>query len=419
MKTIILTLMVAFLSLVCIQGFAEEISVTVSVEGESNSFALKEKLSVEAKKAAIKKYLQSKKISESVIGKAQNEYSSFVEDIDKVSEDWISLGKNLGQLKGVFLVEIEADELNKWLEKHGVSNNQLAGVELTILEERPSAGQIKIDKAFGNDLDGAKFFLQNYTTFQRRIRDTIVKKVDDMGYDVKLLEDNDLYEEYKSKDATLVGVFFDVNKNDFEIDDDLMSAIKENNPDTLLLYYRIDALVFEESTRKITTTVAISVKNMRTDIRKVVGSRSFSMKTNSTAMDGVIDDMVKCAELAMNVLMKDDGVKKLNDTIISLMNQSENNKALTLQVNGKVFDSKIRKKALYSLKKELVAKGITSDSAIKSTDNNLTATIENKKIKAPDELYMEYISPILEEMGIELSDECVKYSGNTLSIKPE
>ena len=418
MKKRLLSLLFVFLALICVQVFAEDIAVTVSVEGESNSFALKEKLKIEAQKAAIKKYLQSMKKSESTIIKAQNEYTSFVDDTEQLSSEWISLGKNNGQLKGSFEVSVMEDKLNKWLEKHGDDITTKAGVELTIMEERPSAGQMKLDKAFGNDFDGAKFFMQNYTTFQRRIRDAIVKKVDSIGYDVKLLEDNDLYEEFKSKDATLVGVFFDVNKNDFEIDTELMNAIKENNPDTLLLYYRIDSLIFEESTRKITTTVAISVKNLRSNITKVVGSKSFSVKSNSTGIDGVIDDMVKCAEQAMNLLMKEEGTKKLNDIIITLVNQADKPKALVLQVNGSTFDSKIRKKVLYTLKKELVAKGLTTESAIKSTDNNLTATIDSK-VKDLDELYIEHITPILEEMGVELSDDCVKYSGNTLSIKPE
>ena len=46
--------------------------------------------------------------------------------------------------------------------------------------------------------------MQNYTTFQRRLRDAIVKKVGTFGFDVKLLEDNDQYEKFKTKDGSLV-----------------------------------------------------------------------------------------------------------------------------------------------------------------------------------------------------------------------
>ena len=70
------------------------------------------------------------------------------------------------------------------------------------------------------------------------------------------------------------------------------------------------------------------------------------------------------------------------------------------------------------LKKEMVAKKITSASKIKSSNTTLTATIDNKNIKAADELYMEHISPILEKIGIELDDDKVNYSGSTVTIKP-
>jgi len=91
---------------------------------------------------------------------------------------------------------------------------------------------------------------------------------------------------------------------------------------------------------------------------------------------------------------------------------------LKLIVNAAAFDAKIRKRALYILKKELIAQGITSSSKIKSSNTTLTAIIDNPAVKEADVLYMEHIAPILGKIGIELSDDKVNYSGNTVTIKP-
>ena len=399
----------------------DEFQVKVSKTAEKNSYDLKKDLETEAKKAAIKKYILrvNPQAPETMIKEACAEYSNFVDDVDKLSEKWESLDKKLGQLTGEYNVTLKVDSINQWLERKGFK--QQGGIELVILEERPSLGQMKVDKAFGNGVDGKKFFMQNYSTFQRRLRDMIVKKVDSYGFDVKLLEDNDMYEEFKSKDGTLVGVYFDVNENDFVIDENLLKTVKENNPDTLVLYYRIDALIFEESTRNIRVTVALNMKDLNTNVTKSVGSESFSFKSKSEAIDGVMDDMAYCAESAMQSLMKTQGAAaKLNNIAMSIKNSAATTKGqLKLVVNVSAFDSKISKKVLYTLKKELIAKKIASESKIKSTNTTLTATIDNPKIKAPDELYMEYISPILEENGFEVTDDCVDYSGNTLTIKQQ
>ena len=89
-----------------------------------------------------------------------------------------------------------------------------------------------------------------------------------------------------------------------------------------------------------------------------------------------------------------------------------------LVVNSSSFDAKVRKRAMYMLKKELLNQSVISNGQTRSSSTTLTATITNSKIKAPDELYMEYVSPILEKLNIELSDDKVHYNGNTLIIQP-
>ena len=400
---------------------AEEIQVRVAVEAERNSFALKKELAIVAKRNAIKKYILklNSQTPEKLIEEACNEYENFVDGAKQISSGkWTNLGAGAGQLSADFLVDVEADKVNSWLKEKGFS--QQAGIELIVMEEPPSLGQMKMDGAFGNGIDGQKFFMQNYTTFQRRLRDAIVKKVGTFGFDVKLLADNDQYEKFKSKDGTLVGVYFDVNSNNFAIDRDLLKTVKENNPDTLVLYYRIDALIFEPSTRNVRTTVAFNMKDLNTGVTKSIGAQSFEYKSRSAGKDGVMDDIAYCAEAAMNSLMNAEGAAaKLNSIAMSIKNAQNMPKGpLKLIVNAAAFDAKIRKRALYTLKKELIAQKITSSSKIKSSNTTLTATIDNPAIKEADALYMEHVAPILEKIGIELADDKVNYAGNTVTIKP-
>ena len=413
---------IMFMLLVCgTIGFADEIQVKVALESERNSFALKQELKIAAKKSAIKKYILKLNLQtpEKLLEEACNEYDLFTDSAKQLSSaKWINVGSGLGQLSADFSVEVEADKVNSWLKEKGFS--QQAGIELVIMEEPPALGQMKMDEAFGNDVDGQKFFMQNYTTFQRRLRDAIVKKVGTLGFDVKLLADNDQYEKFKSKDGTLVGVFFDVDNNKFAIDRDLLKAVKENNPDTLVLYYRIDALIFEPSTRSVRATVAFNMKDLNSGVTKSIGAQSFEYKSQSVGKDGVMDDIAYCAEAAMNSLMNaEDAAAKLNSIAMSIKNAKNMPKGpLKLIVNATAFDAKIRKRALYTIKKELIAQKITSSSKIKSSNTTLTATIDNPVIKEADALYMEHIAPILGKIGIELSDDKVNYDANTLTIKP-
>ena len=133
-----------------------------------------------------------------------------------------------------------------------------------------------------------------------------------------------------------------------------------------------------------------------------------------------MDDIAYCAEAAMNSLMNAEGMAtKLNSIAMSIKNAANMPKGpVKLIVNASAFDKKIRKKAMWMLKKEMVSKKITSASKIRSSNTTLTATIDNPNIKAADDLYHEHITPILEKMGIELDDDKVNLAGQTVTIRP-
>ena len=420
MKRFLMALCALFCTALLADDAGNVIQVKVSVTAERNTFRVKRELKNNAKKAAIRKYILrlDAQTPEKLIEEACNEFENFVDEVDNVSEKWDALDRNHGQLSGEYQVTLKLESINQWLETKGFKHQ--AGIELIIMEEPPSLGQMKMDKAFGNDIDGQRFFMQNYTTFQRRLRDAIVKKVGTFGFDVKLLEDNDQYEKFKTRDGTLVGVYFDVNSNNFAVDRDLLKAVKENNPDTLVLYYRIDALIFEEATHIVRATVAFNMKDLNTGVTKSVGAQSFAFKSKSTDKNGVIDDLVYCAEVAMNSLMNAEGAAaKLNNIAMSIKNSKDMPKGpLKLIVNASAFDAKIRKRAMYMLKKELIARKITSASNIRTSNTTLVATIDNPNISDKEVLYMEYISPILAAIGVDLPDDKVNYDDNTVTIKP-
>ena len=401
-------------------SFAEDIQVKVSIKAESNSLEAEEELETETKKAAIKKHIKKldSQVPSTLIEKAVKEYSNFIDDIDNLSQKWNSLGNNVGQLTGEYSVSVKADKINKWLKKNGYSSQ--GKIELTIMEEPPSLGQMKLDKVFGVDVNGTKFFIQNYTRFQRNLRDAIVKKVGNYGFDVKFLANNDLYEKFKSKDDTLLGVFFDVNSNNFVVDRDLLKEVKANNPDTLVLYYRVDTLIFNAENRKIRASIALNIKNLKNNVTYSIGSQTFQYITRSTQKDEIIDDISYCATAAMNSLINsEDGVKNLNDIIMSIKNSAKMSKGpIRLIVNTSTFDKKIQKRVLWNLKKEMIAKKITSSSNIEISGTTLTATIDNKNITASDDLYWEYIEPIFQKLGVELNDDKFRSDGNTLTIRP-
>ena len=418
MKTI-LTTTITFLFL--LTALAEKIQISVSIEGSRNTFKLKKQIEAKAKKGAIKKYILklNSQTPEKILNDATNEYSIFAKHVKTLTTKWTNIETNLGQLSGDFLVTIDSAKLNSYLKEKGFSHSE--AITLVIMEEPPSLGQIQLNKAFGTTLNGQKFFMQNYTTFQRRIRDAIIKKVDNYGFDVKLLSDNALYEKYKDKDSNLVGVYFDVTSDEFVINRNLLNAVKANNPDTLVLYYRIDALIFNKETSKITATVGFTLKNLNTNVTKVFGTpQTMESSISSTNPEKIMDDFAFCVESAINILMNDEQAgSQLNKIAMSIRNsQLQVSGPVKLIINASAFDPKVRLRAMYMLKKELITQSVISNSQSKSSRTTLTAIVTNSKIQAPDVLYMEYILPILTKLNIELSDDKVHYNGNTLLIQP-
>ena len=392
---------------------AETIQITVSGEGTKNSFKLSKSLKVKAQKDAIKKYVTrlNKNVDADKLRQLANEYGKFVEDVMEEESKWQPLtGDDHGQLVKSYSVDIDNEKLGQELEKLGF--NTQGDTELVILEEPPSIGQQMLDPV-------QKLYRKNYTEFQRSIRDVIVKKLGECGFKTNLLADKDEYNEYKAKDTSLLGVFYDPKAGKFQIHKDLLDAIKANNPDTVVLYYRIAALVYDKENKQLKAAISISMKRINDNTTKSIGKQRYSVALNTVNNDAVIDAFSQCAENSVALLMNDEGKQKMNDIIMAINNTPTEKGPLKLSINLKVFDKKFRKRFGYMLKKELLKQKLVDKGNITLRNNNLSATLNENS--SPEDFFYEKLMPVLEGMMDEdalPTDDKISFNGNKILIQP-
>lgn len=420
MKRMLLALCVGF-SMAAIFADDAEISVRVSVPGEMVSFELKRECRLKGRKVAVQKYLLERNpgMPERITDEAMSSYAKFTgsapEVVTETFED--------GQLTGEYVVEVEDEELSKWLQGRGFSANIAANgtqTEVVILEEPPDMGAIKVAAAFGTDLGKNCFFFQRYTMFQRRVRDALVKKTGKFGFDVLLLEDNDAYAEYKKDDPVLVGVSFDPNAGEqgsFKITDNFLKSVRDNNPETIALYYRIDTLSYGVENHRCRAVVALSLKNLATGTTRAIGTRDFEIATSNSQPDMLMADFGNCVAEAMNSLLNGEGMgKELQHLVASVRNaESGQGGPLKTVINFSKVDSKIRTRARLAVKKACIAKGICRQDGVKIVGNALSFTVVDPKLADKDELWVALVE-IFEGAGIEATDDQMTSAGNTLTV---
>ena len=415
---------IQFLLLLCglqlIADVGDAFHVGVAVQSEENSHEAQAELLTLAQREAIKSYVLmcNAEVPEKILASAQDNAAFYVTSSKKLNEKWTQLEPQAGQLSGEFVIGLSLDKINQWMVANGFM--QQGKMELVILEEMPDLAGVKLDNMLGTGVDGRKYFLQRYTTFQRRIRDAILKRMETYGFLIHLLEDKPLYKEFKSRNGTLVGVYFDPTTDKFVLDTALLDAIKENNPNTLVLSYRIDALMFIPETGELSITINLSIKDLKSGVTRSVGTQSYRQRSPSMNPELLMDNLAGCVENAINKLMNEENAAaKLNAAAISIKNAALRPKGtLTFIVNASAFDTKVRKRVMYMIRKELLSKELSSSEKITSSDTTMMAEINPEKCKDREELYMEYIAPFLESIGIELDDDKVHYDGDNLLIKP-
>ena len=393
----------------------EDVTVKVSVAGVNNS-ALKKQCEVQGKKAAIKKYLAKQgnsKITDKVIDEAMSSYAKFIDDISADEQEYAG-----GELTCSYTVTVKQEEIAKWLEGEGIDLNAAAdgsSLEIFVMEEPPDAGQMLLGDEVGN------FFFSRYNMFQRRIRDALVKKVGEFGFSVVLLEDNESYEDMKKTDPVLVGVSYNVNGDTkgFTQTPNFLRTVQENNPDAIVLYYRIDALAYDADTGTIRTTVALNFKSLAANKTINIGSRDFQHVTRNKKPDMIMADFGTCVERAMTSLLNGEGMgAKLQHIVTKMRNEAARPKGpMRLVVNCSKVDKKIKTRFRVNLKKALIAKSLTAETKI--VKDSLSCGIPRKEgVGDLDELWVA-VQEILQELlgdDTEVSDDWAAKDGDTLTV---
>ena len=421
MKRILPALLTVFGAVVSVLAADNQIHVKVSGTAPQNSFPLKKEVTEKAMKLAVQNYLlkQNSTLDERIIDEALSEYAKFIEDWKELDASWEQLDATRGQLTVEGMATIDIAEVYGWL-VCPVQTTANGPIQIVVMEEPPSLESMDLAEAFGTDAGGAKFFLQNYTLFQRNIRDALAKKVDTLGLDVQLLENRPDYEKFLSSNGTLVGVRFDPDANQFVVDRDLLDAVRVRQPDTIVLSYRVNMLGFDPKTREMCCSVALSFKNLANGATKLVGDASWAMKTAQTQKNLVMDDIAMCTRIAMNKLLVMEGADgRLKQLALSVKNApSVGLGPMKFFFDAAGVDAKIRKRALFQIKKQLESKGLAAKGNITTTDTELIATITADGIEGLEDLYFSHLDEIFTGIGLEISDDQVNYdnASNTLIV---
>ena len=394
----------------------EEITVKVSVEGTNNS-ALKKQCDVQGKKAAVKKYLEkmgNSKITEKVIDEAMSAYSKFIEDIDADESEYED-----GALTCSYTVTIKQTDIAEWLKEEGIDLNAAAdgsSLEIFVMEEPPDAGQLQLGDKMGS------FFFNKYGEFQKTIRDGLVEEANKWGFKIILLEDNENYEEFKKKDPNLVGVSYNVNGDTrgFMVTDGFLRTVQENNPDAIVMYYRIDSLTYNPESKSIRSSLALTLKNLADNSTRALGNiKGYELKASGTQEDEIMTDFGKCVMAALDELMDQKGVgKKISAEIKSMRNAAARPKGpMKLVINCSKVDSKIKIKVRNGLKKALVSAGLTEKTKV--VKDSLSCVVKPSEDFGDLDDVWGKVSEILPEFlgdDIEITDEWAKKNGDTLTV---
>ena len=394
----------------------EEVTVKVSVAGANNS-ALKKQCEDLGKKAAVKKYLVkmgNEKITDKVIDEAMSSYAKFVDEIEADEQEYEG-----GELTCSYTVTIKQTDIAEWLKGEGIDLNATAdggSLEIFVMEEPPDAGQLQLGDKMGS------FFFNKYGEFQKTVVGRLNEEANKWGFKIKSLVDNENYEEFKKKDPNLVGVSYNVNGDTkgFMVTDGFLRTVQENNPDAIVMYYRIDSLTYNPSTKRIKSSVALNLKNLADSSTVSLGDiKGYELPASGTQEDEIMIDVAKCVGAAIDALMSEKGVgKKITLELKSMRNAAARPKGpMKLVINCSQVDKKIKIKVRNGIKKALVDAGLTDQTKV--VKDSLSCVVKpNNDFGDLDDVWGK-VSEILPEFlgdDIEITDDWAKKSGDTLTV---
>ncbi|WP_027721327.1 hypothetical protein [Maridesulfovibrio zosterae] len=388
----------------------EDVGVSVSIKGNVN-YANKKKANLLAEKQAIISYL--KRINPSAVKKAcaKQLVDSRALLIRNISRK--SVSKIGDYMEASYVVCIDDKKFNNRLEELGCdAQTGVTKVTILIMEEPPTKANISMilnpeDSTGVRKLRGLGPFAVFYTSYQRSIRDTIISKANQEGIKLTSLDKFEEFQKMKrSNDDPLVGVYFDVDSEDFVINKSLLKFVRSRfaAQTTIVLYYRIKSLYFDQVTRELKADIAISLYNLNSGETKSVGSQDFMVIVpEGQASVAIRDGLAEVASNAASLLMN-----KAKEQIRRIITTTQIPKTqpviVTVHLNSK--------RTMYKVKKNLKPDMI-SHSEIK--DGSLILNLA-KGIQADDFVYGELLD-VLEGMGIKIPESNIRLNGQEVIIQ--
>ncbi|NDV22606.1 hypothetical protein [Desulfovibrio sp. JC022] len=392
----------------------EDVGVSVTIKGK-RSFKAKKAAKMKAQKQAITNYL--KRVSPAAVGSSCEK--QLLDDravlIQRVTAQGFAQLDNA--FEASYLVRIDDEKLNYRLEELGCgSQSGAAEVVMLIMEEPPTKGDIAMilnsaDASGTRKLRGLGPFVIFYTSYQRAIRDSIIEGANREGLKLTRLDTISDFQRMKmSNDDPLVGVYFDNDTEEFAINRRLTSIVKNKfaAKNTIILYYRIASLYFDQVSRKLSVTLSISLHDLNSGETKSVGSQEFvSMipegQPGLAIRDGLADVASNAASLLMNRAKKE------------ARRMSSMAQAKTRSVNPSTANVYVKlnsKRTMYNLKKKL------SDNMVQNSridGENLVISLAAGVTS--DEFVFERLLAVLEGMGINIPDKNIQFKESKCFIE--
>lgn len=427
MKKFLLSSVGAVFAVFAAFAFEDVVTVKASIEATSANTRVKSECSKKAQKLAVQKFLGGldADMAETIVQKAMKDYKKYIDEVDDEDGDFED-----GEFSCEYKVTIKREELLQWLGTQGwsMASSNSVDIDIVVAEDPPDVGSMKVADAFGTGLDGANFFFTRYTEFQKTIRDALVDQLNKIGIQAPLLEDNPAYEELKSQDPCCLGVYFDPgvgDKGGFKITPNYLKLVQGNNPDSMVLYYRVGSLIFEAAQRKVFVNVSLSIKNLSNNKTIQIGRADEESPTiTSGQKDRIMMEMATTVCSAMGkILNGEDAGQKIIGAIKTLKSEAARPQGpMKVVINGSSVDKKIRDDFLLELEDGIVAAGLCKEKDVKSVGNTVTCVITSTdpKMKDPRRLWRK-LKEVLTKAGLDdemVTDDIKTVNGNTMTVTP-
>lgn len=409
-KVILLTLLILVSTVTIVRAY-EDLGVSVSIKGRK-SFTIKKQAQQLAEKQVISNYLL--RVNPGAAGSRCEK--SLIDDraalIFRTSRKSISqIGDHV---EASFLIRVDDKKINRRMEELGCgAQSGSSKIIMLVMEEPPSSSDISMalngaDASGTRKLRGLGPFVIFYTSYQRAIRDSIIEGATREGLKITRLDNLKSFKKMKMSDEDpMVGVYFDTESEEFVINHRLIDFAKNQfaKDTTIILYYRINSLYFDQVSRKLKATIALSVQNLKDGNTKSVGSQEFMVLVPEGQPGLAIrDGLAEVASSAATLLMNDARKEAMRMVSIAQAQKNNNHSVVKLQLNSK--------RAMYKIKKNLTSKSVKNS----NIENGELIINLSSGISADDFVFGELLN-LLEKNGISIPDKNIKIGKKESYIK--